>query len=59
MRHRSLKDGLLNEEVRFSTMIKLRHLLLFTENLTNGGLIKGEGKNYEVPQKCNFFQNSF
>ena len=33
VRHRSLKDGLLNEEVRFSTMIKLRHLLFVQEKL--------------------------
>ena len=33
VRHRSLKDGLLNEEVRFSTMIKLRHLLFIQGKL--------------------------
>ena len=52
MRHRSLKDGLLNEEVRFSTMIQLRHLILCIHRELNKWRLKGEGKNYELPQKC-------
>ena len=58
VRHRSLKDGLLNEEVRFSTIDKIETFTPIHREL-NKWRLKGEGKNYEVPQKCNFFQNSF